>query len=170
MAPLTFKDLRAASSLRQRFWDPDNRFDLLYRSNELGGEVGEAQNVVKKLVRERLGLRGSRSTKDALASELADVVICADLVAQKEDIDLDIAVRMKFNRTSKEQNLNVFLPWEEGDEHAVTETFVSLREVLDIIRDQPLAPDTKVGVRQNWLKGELIRRITAHALSRAKGE
>jgi hypothetical protein len=71
--------LRMASELRQVEWGAD-ALSLHFRGIELLGEVGEAANVMKKLERERLGIRGSRATVDDLANELADVVICADLV------------------------------------------------------------------------------------------
>ena len=99
---LTFAKLRDASERRTIEWSmnqPD-LFDLSFYGNELGGECGEAQNVIKKLERERLGAPGSRSTKERLAEELADVVIVADLIAAKMKIDLGEAVRNKFNDTS----------------------------------------------------------------------
>lgn len=107
---LDLRDLHAANIARQAEWCPDQVPDLSFRGNELGGECGEAQNVIKKLERERQGWRGSRATKDDLADELADVVICADLCAVTADIDLGAAVRRKFNATSEKQGLSVFLP------------------------------------------------------------
>lgn len=101
--------LREANKLRQAEWDPENKVSLTYRGNELAGEVGEACNIIKKLERERLGIRGSRVTKEQLAGELADVVICADLIAMAEEIDLDAAVRDKFNLTSIKYNLSTRL-------------------------------------------------------------
>ncbi|HEY0623162.1 MazG-like family protein [Sphingomonas sp.] len=92
--------LRDANRARQREWDADNQITLAYRGNELAGEAGEACNVIKKIERERLGIRGSRDTIEHLAEELADVVICADLIAMAEGIDLDRAVAEKFNATS----------------------------------------------------------------------
>lgn len=107
---LDLRDLHAANIARQAEWCPDQVPDLSFRGNELGGECGEAQNVIKKLERERQGWRGSRATKDDLADELADVVICADLCAVTAGIDLGAAVRRKFNATSEKQGLSVFLP------------------------------------------------------------
>lgn len=107
---LDLRDLHAANIARQAEWCPDQVPDLSFRGNELGGECGEAQNVIKKLERERQGWRGSRATKDDLADELADVVICADLCAVTADIDLGAAVRRKFNATSEKQGLSVLLP------------------------------------------------------------
>jgi len=101
--------LRAANIARQAEWDPSDKITLTYRLNELAGETGEACNVGKKIERERLGIRGSRDTVEHLAEELADVVICADLVAMAEGIDLDAAVAAKFNATSEKVGLTTRL-------------------------------------------------------------
>lgn len=100
-----FNSLRLANKSRQREWDAGNQITLAYRGNELAGEVGEACNVIKKLERERMGIRGSRATAEQLAEELADVVICADLIAMDAGIDLEEAVRRKFNATSEKVGL-----------------------------------------------------------------
>ena len=104
-----YTKLRDANRTRQAEWDQDNQITLTYRGNELAGEVGEACNVLKKLERERLGIRGSRATVDQLADELADVVICADLIAMDLGIDLDAAVARKFNTTSEKVGLKTRL-------------------------------------------------------------
>jgi NTP pyrophosphatase (non-canonical NTP hydrolase) len=106
---LNLKDIRVANAARQEEWDPESKVDMLYRSNELAGETGEACNVVKKLAREALGIRGSRATIQDLAEELADVIICADLVAMEAGIDLGKAVRDKFNATSEKVGLKTKL-------------------------------------------------------------
>lgn len=100
-----YHTLREANAARQVLWDAGGQIDLSYRGNELAGETGEACNVIKKLERERLGIRGSRDTLAHLAEELADVVICADLIALAAGIDLDAAVRDKFNATSAKIDL-----------------------------------------------------------------
>lgn len=105
----TLADLRAANEKRQIEWCGDRVNDLSFRAMELGGEVGEALNVAKKLVRERNGWRGSRATTQDLALELADVIICADLVAECEGIDLMAAVREKFNETTDKIGLTTYL-------------------------------------------------------------
>jgi len=94
------EQLRIANIRRQKEWDTGNQIDASYRGNELAGEVGEACNVIKKLERERLGIKGSRDTIDHLAEELADVIICVDLICMQYEIDLGAAVRRKFNQTS----------------------------------------------------------------------
>lgn len=101
--------LRSANEARQREWDADAQITAAYRGNELAGEVGEACNIIKKLERERLGIRGSRVSVEELADELADVVICADLIAMHYGIDLLEAVVRKFNATSEKVGLKTRL-------------------------------------------------------------
>lgn len=101
--------LRRANQRRQKEWDSEGKITLSYRGNELGGESGEAQNIIKKLERERLGIRGSRATKEQLAEELADIIICCDLIAGDVGIDLDEAVELKFNKTSEKNGLKTRL-------------------------------------------------------------
>lgn len=101
-------DLRAANVARDREWvspGAGQALSLSFRGNELAGEIGEACNVLKKLERERLGLVGSRATLDDLADELADGVICIDLIAMDTGIDLGPAVERKFNKTSLARGL-----------------------------------------------------------------
>ena len=108
-----FTDLRAANIARQKEWDSDSQISgplgKLWRANELSGECGEASNVVKKLVREELAIRGSRATVEQLAEELADVIICADLLAAEYGIDLQAATLAKFNATSEKVGLRTRL-------------------------------------------------------------
>lgn len=72
----------------------------------LGGEVGEAMNVAKKLNRVRDGIPGNKVTEtvlwDQLADELADAAIYLDLAAQYAGISLEKAIVNKFNRKSRE--------------------------------------------------------------------
>jgi NTP pyrophosphatase (non-canonical NTP hydrolase) len=102
-----YRTLHEANVARQMAWCPDlnSQPDLCFRGVELAGETGEACNVIKKLERERHGWRGSRDTKEHLAQELADVVICANLAAIAAGIDLDAAVEAKFNETSEKVGL-----------------------------------------------------------------
>jgi NTP pyrophosphatase (non-canonical NTP hydrolase) len=85
--------------------DPEGKCTVLYRATELGGECGEALNIVKKLERSRLGIPGANATLAQLADELADVVIAADLLAMAAGIDLESAVRDKFNRDTDKLGL-----------------------------------------------------------------
>lgn len=97
---LTIDELALANRVRNKLWDPDRQIGLSFRGLELGGEAGEVLNKIKKLERERMGLRGSRTTIEALAEELADVVICVSLICNDADIDLAHAIAAKFNDTS----------------------------------------------------------------------
>lgn len=106
---MDFAVLREANARRQQEWDREGKIDLAYRGNELAGECGEACNVIKKIERERRGIRGSRATLAQLADELVDVIICADLIALFEGIDLSEAVKRKFNETSRNNNLNTII-------------------------------------------------------------
>ncbi|UZD70785.1 MazG-like family protein [Brucella sp. JSBI001] len=103
---MNMNTLRAANVARDQEWNTGSeRVSMTFRATELAGEVGEACNVIKKLERERIGLVGSRDTKEHLAEELADIVICTDLVAMDAGIDLDAAIAAKFNATSEKNGL-----------------------------------------------------------------
>lgn len=115
MSGLSFSALRAANETRAKEWQGDGAavlppVDMSFRGNELAGETGEACNVIKKLERERLGFRGSRASLEQLAEEIADVVICADLIAMTAGFDLAAAVARKFNLTSQKVGLTTLLP------------------------------------------------------------
>jgi NTP pyrophosphatase (non-canonical NTP hydrolase) len=118
--------LRTANLARNREWDPDGHVGALWRSNEVAGEIGEVgeallaytnltiaagkmANTVKKLERERLGIRGSRSNIRELANEMADVLITLDLLAMHFEVDLWGWTREKFNATSDKMKLNTRL-------------------------------------------------------------
>jgi NTP pyrophosphatase (non-canonical NTP hydrolase) len=84
-----------------------NDWSVAEWGNATAGEVGEACNIAKKLLRLRQGLIGNRpsatetSLRQELADEIADFVIYADLWAASEDISLEDAIRHKFNETSR---------------------------------------------------------------------
>lgn len=107
--------LRAANVARDKVWNPDKKISLSFRGNELGGETGEAQNILKKLDRERLGLAGSRATVEELADELADIWICTDLVAMEFNIKMPQAVAKKFNKSSDKVGISVKLDAGESE-------------------------------------------------------
>lgn len=72
------------------------------------GECGEANNIAKKMLRFRDGIKGNDPTKtrddykEMLATEIAGMVIYADLWAASEGIDLGQAVVDEFNKKSEE--------------------------------------------------------------------
>lgn len=106
MDDLTFKRLNEVNEKRALEWqngEPTDHKWLEFAVIELAGEAGEAADAVKKLLRYFKDMPGGvepSSGIPAIADELADVVICADRVAQTLDIDLGSAVVSKFNRTS----------------------------------------------------------------------
>lgn len=106
---LNFEDLRKANTTRAEEWGGPNNgttegrlIDLLFRSNEIGGEAGELQNIVKKYARTQLGMPGGCDdfVIRAIADEIADTIVCCDRLAELLDIDTGEAVRDKFNKTS----------------------------------------------------------------------
>lgn len=101
--------LQTAVDARAVHIDPEGRLGALFFATELGGEVGEALNVVKKLERERLDIGGSLDTVDHLGKELADTIITACNLARCYGINLHRAIVETFNRTSDERKLPVHL-------------------------------------------------------------
>jgi NTP pyrophosphatase (non-canonical NTP hydrolase) len=97
MADLTFDQLARANRSRcedgfQRAVDEWSPSDW---ATALAGEVGEACNLIQKL------RRGEPIDLDAIADELADAVMNADLLCQRLGLDLGAAVRRKFNAISR---------------------------------------------------------------------
>ncbi len=110
MNELTFQALREANMQRLPKFknrrgepahsEPDGSdWSIAEWTNAMAGEAGEACNIAKKL------LRGDYLDPTTgileLLKELADVVIYADLVAQRAQCHLDTAIIAKFNEVSK---------------------------------------------------------------------
>lgn len=79
--------LRRANVDRQAEWPGGEHADLDFRGLELAGETGELINLLKKKVRNDRGIKGTTEKGNELqimlAEELADVVICLDLVCME---------------------------------------------------------------------------------------
>jgi NTP pyrophosphatase (non-canonical NTP hydrolase) len=103
-----------ANTARQAEWPGGEHVDLAFRGLELAGEVGELLDPVKKVVRLKRGIKGTYEQmldlSLALQDELADVVICTDLLAMELGVDLSKAVAFKFNATSEKHGLETRLP------------------------------------------------------------
>lgn len=88
---LTFADLRAANLTRHKRYYAEGQepWGLCDWMVAIGGEVGEADNLVKKLNRARAGMAGNKVGEAdliaALGDELADVVIYLDIVLSTLD-------------------------------------------------------------------------------------
>lgn len=102
---MTLNKLREANAIRDKEWDPEGELNGLFEAVALGGECGEALNVVKKMERERMGLVGSRANLNDLGSELADIIICVDNLARYYGLNLNYWVPAKFNATSEKYGL-----------------------------------------------------------------
>lgn len=90
---LTFERLRIANATRCLRWHQTglDEWSLADWCVAVGGEVGEALNVVKKLNRDRDGQPGNTKSRAELladlADELADVVIYLDILVAAGDAD-----------------------------------------------------------------------------------
>ena len=107
MGDLTFRKVRETNVKRCNRWHPEgiNSWSLSDWGVALGGEVGEIQDVIKKLNRVRDGLVGNRGlTKEDLLvefkKEIADSFLYLDLLAAAGGVDLEEAVVEKFNEVS----------------------------------------------------------------------
>lgn len=88
----------------QGFNHPVSSWSLSDWMTAVAGEMGEAANIIKKLNRERDGIPGNTigigMLREDLANELADTFCYLDLLAQAAGVDLEAAVRDKFNAVS----------------------------------------------------------------------
>lgn len=108
--PLTFEMLRYQNKLRceHGFGHHLDSWSVAEWTNAVAGEVGEACNIAKKMLRIRDDVKWNKADdtlqelKRKLVQELSDAVIYIDLVAASQDIDLGDAVRETFNAKSKE--------------------------------------------------------------------
>lgn len=99
------EQLRLKNKSRHKEWAADESISLSFRGTELGGEAGEVLNELKKLERARLGMAGGKTDLQGLREELADVIISVDLIAMDLNLDLESAIREKFNKTSDKHGL-----------------------------------------------------------------
>jgi len=117
-----FESLAAANKARQEDWKLGGNptIPIAFRTIELIGEVGEALNIVKKLMREANGWRGSRATTDELGEELADCLIVIDLLwselgfAKEESGFLDDLVNEKNWWAKTSESLSLLLSVQAG--------------------------------------------------------
>lgn len=116
MDQLNFEKLRKANVSRcEEVFHPVNDWSPTDWATAMAGECGEACNEVKKLRR----LDGADSAIDTpseraslrylIGLELADLIIYADLLAARLNINLNDAVIIKFNEVSQKRKSTVFL-------------------------------------------------------------
>ena len=106
---ITFNVLRGANRRRQEEWPGNDKADVAFRAIELAGEAGEVAEAIKKYLRAERGIKGSVATKEDVASEMGDLLVSLDLLADALGIDLGDAVRRKFNATSEKYGMRTYL-------------------------------------------------------------
>lgn len=102
--PLTFAELRAVSVRRseEAFGHKLTAWSVAEWANAMAGEVGEACNIAKKMIRgDYPDMYALADAERELGKELADVVMYADLLAARLGVDLGKVVREKFNEVSR---------------------------------------------------------------------
>lgn len=93
---LTFKEVQAATVLRcERHYFPLHHWSPMQWGCALGGEAGEALNILKKM--ERDNLASDPVALKALGDELGDIVIYAVSTAARMGLDLGECVSRKWN-------------------------------------------------------------------------
>lgn len=109
---LSFQHFRAANELRLRT-TPKYEACLKWSVSDwfmaIVGEMGEAANYCKKVLRDQNADFSNPHTQKELGRELADVVTYIDLLASMLGINLGEAVRDKFNDVSHRVNSKVML-------------------------------------------------------------
>lgn len=88
---------------------PGNRNILFGVLIDLAVAAGDVSNIVKKLEREHLGMKGSRSTVGHLADALDTVLVEANDIASRCDLVLANVVAGKFNKTSEKVGLSTMM-------------------------------------------------------------
>lgn len=112
---LTFVKLNIANYKRSQKWHGagTGNWSTSDWGIALGGEVGEALNVIKKLNRARDSIVGNDKDVNELyadlGEELADVMIYLDLLASYSGINLEEEVIKKFNKVSDKNGFDIKL-------------------------------------------------------------
>lgn len=112
---LSFLTLREANINRceRGFGHTLESWSVAEWGNATAGELGEACNIAKKLLRFRDNIKGNdqnktiENYKNELAREMADTLIYLDLWAASQGINLSEAVKNAFNNKSKEIGSNI---------------------------------------------------------------
>ena len=107
-----FTKLIELNKTRQEEWDPECKFDLLFRALEHVSEAGELGNKVKKYWRAMQVNIGSKTTLKEIEDEVGDVIITLSLLCADLGIDIEQATINKFNSTSEKYDLRTM--WEDN--------------------------------------------------------
>lgn len=113
---LNFETLREANVRRcEQVFHKVDEWTPTDWATAMAGECGEACNEVKKLRRldnadaDQDTAESRHWLKVKIAHELADLIIYADLLAARLDIDLSEAIKYKFNEVSDKRKSTVKL-------------------------------------------------------------
>ena len=101
----TLNELRDKNIQRQNEWPGHDRADLSFRTIELAGETGELCEAIKKHIRSKRGIAGTTASIEDIVDEVGDVLISLDLLCLELGINLELAVKRKFNKTSEKYGL-----------------------------------------------------------------
>lgn len=118
---MTFNQFAQYNMVRCKLWHKDGEpWSLADWGNALGGEVGELQNIIKKIRRIQTGTKARESEmdivllKDEAVKEVADVLIYTFLLFDEltalddqHAVSLAEVVRDKFNATSEKFGLDL---------------------------------------------------------------
>lgn len=107
-----FTKLIELNKTRQKEWDPDSKFDLLFRALEHVSEAGELGNKVKKYWRAMQVDIGSKTSIKEIEDEVGDVIVTLSLLCSNLGIDIEKATINKFNATSEKYDLRTM--WEDN--------------------------------------------------------
>lgn len=99
----SFVSLALANNSRATQWTSGKNMGLEFAVIELLGEAGELANALKKFLRWKAGIAVGNASYSPIIEELADVVICADLVARSLGVSLGAIVAKKFNADSEKR-------------------------------------------------------------------
>lgn len=108
-----FKKLAELNATRQKEWDPDSKFDILFRALEHVSEAGELGNKIKKYWRATQVDVGSKTNLKEIEDEVGDVIVTLSLLCSDLGIDIEQSTINKFNATSEKYNL--VTKWEAED-------------------------------------------------------
>lgn len=106
------RTLQAIDAARAAEWHKphaDKPWTLGDWGNAMGGECGEAQNVIKKIRRIEVGLKPTDDwyeLHEKLGEELADTLLYLLLVAEQANLDMEDAVKKKFNSVSEQEGFS----------------------------------------------------------------
>jgi NTP pyrophosphatase (non-canonical NTP hydrolase) len=92
---MNFNDYQTQAKTTAKYPDVEN--NLYYPALGLGGEVGEIQNKIKKIMRDNEGILKEEVRQD-LISELGDVLWYCAALASELKVDLDEVARRNVDK------------------------------------------------------------------------